>query len=390
MTHAWCTDVSRDAAVRAAEDNRTGPLPTLGECIKRQNQSQTARPCGGTDPATLGGEPSVAGNGLRTERITLEVTHDSHLSLRDWPSLRTFFGETVRVVGDEEREGELATCSVLREACRERADERDTAKALAEYRKDMMDHYVRRIAFWTEQYELRESALKKEEARVGHLEDANRALMDAANTASDMIDKVEAERDAAIRERDAAKARVAHLEDENRALKDAAAPTANGDGEGEPVADAKPFAWAVVEKGKDAAWCYAFRSDRDQAQREFSASDFSYFPVYRSPPKPRGWLSEEERACLEKMRDELKRLLLAMSLKTVIGQNTERDFIAVESILARSSPPEVVKPGPWTVAPDFLAFGVNWQQFVNDYNENRDAQWIAVLAAAGVPVKESP
>ena len=33
MDHAWCHDVSRDAAVRAAEDGRTGPLPTLEEAI---------------------------------------------------------------------------------------------------------------------------------------------------------------------------------------------------------------------------------------------------------------------------------------------------------------------------------------------------------------------
>jgi hypothetical protein len=59
----------------------------------------------------------------------------------------------------------------------------------------------------------RESALKKAEARVAHLEDANRALMDAANTASDMIDKLEAERDAAIRELDESDAKVALLED---------------------------------------------------------------------------------------------------------------------------------------------------------------------------------
>jgi hypothetical protein len=31
--HAWCHDIARDAAVRAAEDNRTGPLPTLEEAI---------------------------------------------------------------------------------------------------------------------------------------------------------------------------------------------------------------------------------------------------------------------------------------------------------------------------------------------------------------------
>jgi hypothetical protein len=33
MTHAWCRDIARDAAVRAAEDGRTGPLPTLEEAI---------------------------------------------------------------------------------------------------------------------------------------------------------------------------------------------------------------------------------------------------------------------------------------------------------------------------------------------------------------------
>jgi len=31
--HAWCHDIARDAAVRAAEDGRTEPLPTLEECI---------------------------------------------------------------------------------------------------------------------------------------------------------------------------------------------------------------------------------------------------------------------------------------------------------------------------------------------------------------------
>ena len=31
--HPWCRDVARDEAVRAAEDGRLGPLPTLEECI---------------------------------------------------------------------------------------------------------------------------------------------------------------------------------------------------------------------------------------------------------------------------------------------------------------------------------------------------------------------
>jgi hypothetical protein len=33
MEHAWCSDPSRDAVVRAAEDGRDRPLPTLGEAI---------------------------------------------------------------------------------------------------------------------------------------------------------------------------------------------------------------------------------------------------------------------------------------------------------------------------------------------------------------------
>jgi hypothetical protein len=33
MEHAWCRDPSRDERVRAAEDGRTAPLPTLEEAI---------------------------------------------------------------------------------------------------------------------------------------------------------------------------------------------------------------------------------------------------------------------------------------------------------------------------------------------------------------------
>ena len=35
MEHAWCIDVPRDEAVRAAEDGREGPLPTLSQAIAR-------------------------------------------------------------------------------------------------------------------------------------------------------------------------------------------------------------------------------------------------------------------------------------------------------------------------------------------------------------------
>jgi len=38
MTHAWCHDIARDASVRAAEDGRDRPLPTLGEAIDEQTK----------------------------------------------------------------------------------------------------------------------------------------------------------------------------------------------------------------------------------------------------------------------------------------------------------------------------------------------------------------
>ena len=70
MTHAWCSDVSRDAAVRAAEDGRTGPLPTLDEAISRAGQIGVEEPR--ADPKCT--ERDIATNGLRTERLTLEIT----------------------------------------------------------------------------------------------------------------------------------------------------------------------------------------------------------------------------------------------------------------------------------------------------------------------------
>jgi hypothetical protein len=99
MEHAWCRDPSRDAAVRAAEDGRTGPLPTLGECIERQKQ--TARPCGGTDPAPSRGERGAADTCMRTERVTLEITHKSPTSAAEFLPRRLWwdrYGESVRVV----------------------------------------------------------------------------------------------------------------------------------------------------------------------------------------------------------------------------------------------------------------------------------------------------
>ena len=107
--HAWCRDIQRDEAVRAAEDNRSGPLPTLEEAISRAGQStpQEARQepeCPERESVTgrRPPEPGGSGNvtGLRTERVTLEVTHSVPVAAWDWTHIIETYrpGESVRVV----------------------------------------------------------------------------------------------------------------------------------------------------------------------------------------------------------------------------------------------------------------------------------------------------
>ena len=123
MTHAWCSDPSRDAAVRAAEDNRTEPLPTLAEAIAApfactscggfgmdHRCRESCKECDGSGRAMFpkSGSASSAvdqenkGNGMRTERVTLEVTsaHDERLADCIVESIGDclLHGESVRVV----------------------------------------------------------------------------------------------------------------------------------------------------------------------------------------------------------------------------------------------------------------------------------------------------
>ncbi len=137
----WCKDTARDAAVRAAEDNRTGPLPTLGEAIAApfactacggygmdHRCRESCKECDGLGRAMIPKSVSASsavdqenkGDGMRTERVTLEVTVDPrriffpgqwHNALRQSGNLRP--GESVRVVSDEERQAErLRECAV--------------------------------------------------------------------------------------------------------------------------------------------------------------------------------------------------------------------------------------------------------------------------------------
>jgi hypothetical protein len=119
----WCKDTARDAAVRAAEDNRTEPLPTLAEAIAApfactscggfgmdHRCRESCKECDGSGRAMFpkSGSASSAvdqenkGNGMRTERVTLEVTsaHDERLADCIVESIGDclLHGESVRVV----------------------------------------------------------------------------------------------------------------------------------------------------------------------------------------------------------------------------------------------------------------------------------------------------
>jgi hypothetical protein len=94
MEHAWCRDPSRDERVRAAEDGRDRPLPTLGECIETsfsagvRDSFRKVEEAWAMIPKSVSAsspvEPENKANGMRTERITLEVTHDWRDSPCDW------------------------------------------------------------------------------------------------------------------------------------------------------------------------------------------------------------------------------------------------------------------------------------------------------------------
>jgi hypothetical protein len=202
------------------------------------------------------------GDGMRTERVTLEVTHDDndgHIQFRNWDQMLfgeqngvRFPGESVRVV-EEAHFDDLAQVAMERDAAiRERDD-------------------------------LRKSWLRSEESGTRLLAERNAAL-DAA---------------------DGLRKRVSELE------------AASGGGEGEPVA------WGVMSIA-DPPHRVWLSWDQELAERWARQKQCDYnsqlvvVPLYRQPPQPRGWLTGEEKAAIrwamsEGFDEDVFRNLLARS-----------------------------------------------------------------------------
>ena len=334
MTHAWCSDPSRDAAVRAAEDGRTGPLPTLGEAITRpfacaacggagmdHRCKESCEECDGSGRAMIpkSGSSSSAPeqenkgvrmtksdrqaadyraeaiaspfaeaaqrsvevsemggtqSGIRTERVTLECVHRFGKPPREWDWWRLMElrpGESVRVVIDDPSSD--ADAEVLRRA--------------------LVKSDIQRLKADAEVQRLR----KELEARNVTPGEGSCDAQTASGNSQASPDGSQA---------------------------------ARGGGEGEPVAWARLRATANHE---EFFWCDIEETYGAPEDAELDLKDReTVVPVYRQPPQPRGWLTQGERSAIEDAIGPLRE-----SGKYACENRAD----LLQNLLARSSPPEV-------------------------------------------------
>jgi hypothetical protein len=358
MTHAWCSDPARDAAVRAAEDNRTGPLATLGEAIAALFADAAER-------SSTVSEKGEGQSGMRTERVTLEITRPA---IANYPAPAKHFmwqhllrdvvrgdRESVRVVEEELSDAwaqRLASLTDERDAA---IRERDAARAGAA--EDARAYSAESDARAQAQQELQDRCdtayVPAESAGCGAAERLHRETW------------LRLERDELIIQRDKLRSRVAELEAATGggvsslpsfsgtgklAVEETQA--ASGGGEGEPVA------WML--EWTDHADLYGSKTQAERA----AAGDVVPQPLYRATPQPRGWLTGEERGIIAGITDD--------------DEYTEEGQNIAKGLLARSSPPEVVLPQP-----PFARSNVAYSDWIMCLDAVRSA-----LAAAGVAVKK--
>ena len=392
--HPWCSNLARDTAIRAAEDaaaSERPPVPDhrdLPERVARleaavfgvtESRSADAR----TDETSQGG--------LRTERVTLEVTQTAEdfvpLSEWGWHGLRHWGASSVRVVPSSE----AAIPDVSdQDGDRVAIDWPGLAKVLQSER----DAAIRE----------RDAALARvaaAEARAAELEAALKILDDGqptapsdlgiwgtANELSARCQELAARLVAASTRATAAEARVAELEKQQ--------------------ADAEPVAWRVTADDPPPAgqmvlgrwdllicgnrtvsygevvntspfpnvwWCAASRSERipptqwrplPPGPKEDRASWEVKPAADRAPPPPRGWLLPEERLALDAART-----ILDQGGRTNVG-------VTIDAILSRNSPPRVRLPEC-----PYESYDDGWNPWFAAIEAMQKA-----LAAAGVEVGE--
>jgi hypothetical protein len=410
MTHAWCSDTERDAAVRAAEDKRTGRLPTLREAIARPFAEAAER----SSTVSKTGETQ---SGMRTERVVLEITREAWrratpTSPDDWShaareaGIIFLPGESVSVV-EEDRPGVMDVDGdridmSWKKLANQLKEERDKARkacdnmlALANAHGDSVksltsereaairerDKLRGEITSVLDRSEFASKELTRLRNRVAELESQLESVADRAATAETALDartstagegSCAAPAASEWRDLDPEVGDVVEEGDEicwwniwkpvNRGeigikvcqhgfsfRRRVPTPAASGGGEGEPVA------WGVIEC-RGGPIIHATPDEEEATQYAGTV-----VPLYRAPPQPRGWLTEEERDLIAGITDD--------------DEYTEEGQDIAKALLARSSPPEVKLPVL------FARSNLGDRLLV-------ETQVRQALAAAGVAVKE--
>jgi hypothetical protein len=316
MSHSWCQNIQRDEAVRAAEDNRTGPLPTLEAVIaepfadqakcsptvsetgETQSRLRTERVTERRPP-----EPGGGGNvtGLRTELVTLEVTHRfadpiASVLLQALDSVLSGQGESVFVMD--------GSCEITK-----LADERDAAiRKLDTLRAERITQ-----ALTADRFAAAVAEADTLKARVAEL--TQQTIKDHA-----LICKISNERDAAIRERDAAKS---DAERSAVLIKSQAANVAYFRRDRDETRLRAEAAEARVAELESAKLAPEANADDFSNQQPISGDGKS--AVNETQPAP-GWLTEEEREALRWVG----------SITPISDRESRRRFSAIRGLLSRS------------------------------------------------------
>jgi len=248
VEHAWCHDVSRDAAVRAAEDNRTGPLPTLEDAIASVTESMSENRRG-----------DGMEQGLRTERVVLEVT-----GAPGWRVHVTGIDvESVRVVEEPDFD-DLAQVAMERDAA---IRERDAMRAERITQALTADRFADAV-----------QEADKLRARVEELESQLESVACRAATAETALEAAQA------------------ASSGNSSAPPYGSQAASVGGEGEPVAYLidGPFEKRAF-RTRDEVYAYT------RHLPEIEKQSMQLVPLYRAPPQPRGWLTLRDRQELEEI-----------------------------------------------------------------------------------------
>jgi hypothetical protein len=427
--HAWCNDTARDAAVRAAEDGRTRPLPTLGEAIvlafgfdkasaqracdevnswpddvqkhcrfvlgnlleqgverlqalveawrwgkgllaarypamipksvstssapehenkgdgmatKSEMQAADYRAEAQAAPFAVAAERSVpvsktgeGQSGLRTERVTLEITHKSPTSAAEFLPRRLWWdrsGESVRVVEEAPSD---ADAEVLRRA--------------------LVKSEIQRLKAESEAERLRKELQAASGNRPETPEGSTQAASGGGEQLREQVAAIVHEAMRFYRVAETATWQGGNSLAEDRARQAATEiaalfQAASGGGEGEPVA------WGVrMKSGTFKGFLFPSREQANKCAELITDDVVAFF---EEPPQPRGWLTEEEREIIAGIADD--------------DEYTEEGQNIAKALLARSSPPEVVLE--------------SWREAAGEVVSLDDVR--AALAAAGVAVKE--